>query len=313
MSGSDFRVTERGCVINIRNACPTSEQMRDLGATTLRSIIYGNDDLERFLPTMPPGVKLIALINNEHEEVGTGWHGWDLAIQSFAYRFRGRVWAVEMTNEWDAWGMHPSQVADLVQVASPYLQWGGMQRILGGVASDHWPEALYELTQWLDPQYYDYANIHPYGQWVRAMGEPQPGYNPGLAQSVIDVSDITGKGVIVTEFGAKLVDYGGEERQAQYVTESFRELDTIHPDLCPISCYFAWRDDVGGPDEQGENAFGLTRPDDSLRPAYYAFQSLTDRTDPCAEDRARIERIRAYADRSPYTKPSRKVLREMIA
>jgi hypothetical protein len=306
-------MTERACVINIRNACPTTEQMRDLGATTLRSIIYGNDDLERFLPTIPPGVKFIALMNNEHEEVGEDWRSWGSAIQSFAYRFKGRVWGLEMTNEWDLHGMFPGHVATLVVNASPYLQDAGMQRILGAVAGSNWAGDLTELTQRLDPQYYDYANIHPYGQYVRAMGQPQPGFAPGLAQSVIDVSDITGKGVIVTEFGAKIIDYGGEERQAQYVTEAYRELDTLHPDVCPIACYFAWRDDVGAPHEQGESAFGLTRTDNSLRPAYYAFQSLTDRSDPCAEDRARVERIRAYANRKPYTKPSQKRLREMIA
>ncbi len=308
---------ERGLVANLRNACPSTEEMVALGAPYIRSLVYGNDDVQRFLPTLPPGVKLIALLNHEHEEVGLGhphdYSAWEAAIQSFCARFAGRVWGVEITNEWDAVGLSPRLVAMLVHVASPYLQRAGMKRIIGGVVSPSWRDALLELAGVIDPADYDYANVHPYGQRVWAMGAPQPGYDPGLAESVRWTSEVMGKPVIVTEFGAKIRDYGATEaRQAEYVIESYRELDTLPPEVCHAACYFAYHDKVGADSEQGLDAFGLVAANGDHRPAYVAFQSVSPPPDACAADRERVARVAAYANTKPYRAPSRKKLLELI-
>jgi hypothetical protein len=277
----------------------------------MRSIIYGNDDLEAALQDVPPGVRFIALMSKEHEEVGGDWSGWDSAIQSFSHRFRGRVWGVELEREWDLNGDEAWQIAALIRAASQYLKDAGMKRIAGAVAGPDWQRKLTELWSLLDPAHYDYGGFHPYGQQVAAMGNPQPNFMPGLAASIEQASRLLGgKPIAVTEFGAKLVDYGGEARQAEYVTEAFREIRTLPESVCPLACYFAWHDHVGSPHEQGEDAFGLVRSNGSHRPAWFSYAALTSDSDPCED---RLARVRAYINSKPYRAPSKKKLLELVA
>ena len=300
-----------GLVANARNAFPPMSEIDQLKPSYIRSIVYGNDDLEAALQDVPPRVRFIALMSKEHEEVGSDWSGWESAIQSFVYRFQGRVWGVELEREWDLNGDSAADIARLIETASPYLKDAGMKRIAGAVAGPDWQNKLTELWSIVNPWAYDFGNIHPYGQRVESMGSPQPGFGPGLAASIELASRLMGgKPIAVTEFGAKLRDYGGEDRQAQYVTEAFREVRTLPESVCPLACYFAWHDHVGSPDEQGDSAFGLVRANGSHRPAWYAYAALTSDTDPCED---RLARVRAITQRRPYKAPSKAKLLEAIA
>lgn len=241
-------MVRRGLVANARNAWPGFAEFEALGPSVVRTIVYDNETFEEALQVVPPGVDVIALLSSEHEGIG---------------------------NEWDIKGIPASKIAWLVENASAPLQQAGMLRLLPSVASDHWQSALVALKNLIHLRDCDGAAFHPYGQFVAALGPPQPGYQPGLSASVTRASGLLG-GVpmYVTEFGAKLSDYGGEDRQAEYVRVAYDELDLLEESRCPLACFFAWHDAVGAPSEQGPNAFGLVRADGSRRPAWYAYQTV---------------------------------------
>lgn len=280
-----------GLVGNARNCWPTAAQHADLRPSVWRSIVYDNDSYDRAISALPSSVKHIALINGEHEAVGNSTDPvvYQRAVQTFAHRFQGRVWGVELWNEWDLLGIDATTIGQLVSAASPALKAANMLRILGSVAGPNWQQALINARNFVRAEDFDWGAFHPYGQRIAAMGSPQPGFDPGMRASIERASALLGKPVAVTEFGAKIADYGGVERQAEYVTEAYREIRQLDSMQCPAACYFAWADGVGSPDEQGENAFGLIAADGTYRPAVAAYQALTT---PPVEDRCETYRVR---------------------
>lgn len=306
-----------GIVGNARNCWPDRSVQTALGAQVIRSIVYDNDSFDAALAEVPAGVTVIALLNNEHADVGSDYRGWSTAVRTFAARFRGRVWGVEVTNEWDLLGIPAAEVGRYVTLASDPLRDAGMRVILGSVAGPTWQQALIFARTMVDPSLFDYGSFHPYGQEVAALGSPQPGFGPGLRASIERAAALLGKPMVVTEFGAKLSDYGGEERQAQYVTEAFREIATLDESACVAACYFAWHDGVGAPSEQGDQAFGLVRADGSRRAAFTAFQRAVPSTGTPATDQAEayrqaLLRTVAYVRGTPQSRIKRKKLLELL-
>lgn len=263
-----------GLVVNARGAFPDSDEITALSPSVLRTIVYTNDELDDALQNVPHGVRIIALLNGEHEEIGHDFAGWPGAIQRFGERFSGRVWGAELLNEWDLLGIPANQAAALIKAASSALVGAGIKRIAGSVAGPDWQSVLVELGNFISTDDFDYGAFHPYGQLVSAMGAPQPGFGPGLAASIQRAASLIRAPIIVTEFGAKISDYGGELRQAEYVHESFAELATLPESVCPAACYFAWHDAIGAPSEQGADSFGLRRLDGSQRPAWFSYQRV---------------------------------------
>jgi hypothetical protein len=306
-----------GIVANARNCWPSRAEQSQLGAQAIRTIVYDNDSFDAVLSTVPEGCRVLALLNSEHDQVGHDYRGWATAVRAFAARFRGRVWAVEVTNEWDLLGIPAADVGRYVTLASDPLRDAGMRVILGSVAGPTWQQALIFARTMVDPSLFDYGSFHPYGQEVAALGSPQPGFGPGIRASIERAAALLGKPMIVTEFGAKLSDYGGEARQAQYVTEAFREIASLDESACVAACYFAWHDGVGSPGEQGENAFGLVRADGSRRPAFAAFQQAVPSAGNPGSDQAEsyrqaLLRTVAYVRGTPQKSIKRKKLLELL-
>lgn len=310
-----------GIVANARNCWPTNDEILSLNPAVIRTIVYDNDTFAEALNRVHSRVKVIALLNNEHEMVGAHFESWESAVRLFALRFRDRVWGVELTNEWDIHGMSAAEVARLIAAASPHLKQAGMIRIAGSVAGPHWQESLIALRNVALPDSYDFGCFHPYGQHIPGLGDPQPGFDPGLRASIQRASSLLGgRPIAVTEFGAKMSDYGGtEERQAEYVTKSFAQIDEIDSTICPVACYFAYADGVGAPSEQGPHAFGLKSAAGRYRQAWQAFCDTVvpappPRVDwsPYERDRQRLLAALTYVRTTPSRKRSWKRVREIM-
>lgn len=264
----------RGLVVNFRHAMPSRAEILYLQPEVIRSIVYSDQDLDVALTIIPPHIKVIALLSTEHEDIRDGYPNWHGYVQRFASKYTGRVWAVEIENEADIKGIPPQTIASLLYHCQP-LNDAGIIRIASSVAGSNWQAYLDELNKYVTRQHVDGCALHAYGQTVWSLGPPQPGFLPGLSPSIARASDLMGGlPCYVTEFGAKISDYGGEARQASYVSESFKTISYIKPEVCPVACYFAWHDGVGGPDERGDNGFGLIRMDNSRRPSHAAYAAL---------------------------------------
>lgn len=263
-------MAELGLVVNAKNAMPGRDELGALGLTTgwIRTICYDFNSLDSALETLDPRTKVCVILNSETEGVGPSYAGWSKVIGDFAARFRGRVHAVECGNELDLLNVPVATAASLVNVASMTLRSAGMKVVLSSVAGPNWPVYLETLaSRTLGSA--DYACLHPYGQ--RAAGFPA-GWGFGeLADAVATANSLSGLPVVLTEFGIKIGDAGGEQAQAEYVRKSAILLQALSVARCPFACYFAWRDDIGGPQERGDQAFGLRREDGSARPAWQEF------------------------------------------
>lgn len=269
----------RGLCVNFRGSMPDRDEILALQPQAIRSIVYSNDDLDAALDIIPATIPVLALLSSEHEELGAEYRDWPEFIQRFASRYAGRIWAVEIENEADLKGIPAATIASLCYHCEP-LKNAGILRIVSSVAGPNWQDYLSQLSTFLTKQHVDGGAFHPYGQRVWTLGDPQPGFAPGISASIARAHEILGLPIYVTEFGAKISDFGGEVRQAAYVQEAFKLLGDVRADICPVACYFAWHDGVGAPYEQGDDAFGLVRLDGTKRPAWQAFADLSETVTP---------------------------------
>lgn len=262
-------MNQLGLVVNARNAWPCRGEIEALGVTGLRTIVYSNDELDAALQDVPQGVKIVALLNSEHEDVGSSYENWKPAVLEFAERFRGRVRAVECGNELDLLGEPPELGARLVREAWPILEPRGMLTLMSSVAGADWPNWLMAACN-LSRGWYDGVCLHPYGQ--RPDGFAQPGWMFGdLRDAVATSYAIAHTPVYLTEWGVKIGDAGDETAQADYLRRGVETIRAIGPRVVPFASYFAWCDTVGGPDERGDAAFGLRDVQFRARPAWDAF------------------------------------------
>lgn len=265
-----------GICANARNSWPSAADFDDLKPQAIRTIVYDNDELDAALQDTPPGVAVFAVMNNEHRDVGSDWSGWAQAVERFASRFAGRVYAVECGNESDLHGIPADVACARTNAALGPLQDAGILCLHGSVAGPDWQTYLAECAGLLDARV-DGICLHPYGQRITIWSGRQPGFLPGMREAVVKASTITGgKRVYVTEFGAKIQDYAihvDPSRQARYVTEAFAEIAASG--VAEVGFYFAWRDGVGAPNEQGINAFGLSDNDGNHRPGWDALRAVS--------------------------------------
>jgi hypothetical protein len=246
----------------------------------VRTIVYADDELERALDEMPKGIKVVAMLNNEHEAVRGDWSGWRQAVTAFAKRFEGRVHAVECGNELDGWGLPPEKGAFLVREAYLPLNSRGMLTIMGGVASGHWPEWLQRACD-LSRGSYDAVALHPYGK--RPDGWKDGTWGFGLLREAINTASIAGGDVPVylTEWGVKVGDAGGPAGQAEYLEKGVLTIRSIGPKVVPFAAYFAWADKIGTEQERDSyNAFGLRDMQMKKRLAWDMFRDRMRDTPP---------------------------------
>jgi hypothetical protein len=255
-----------GLVANARNAWPQLDEIMALGVGGVRTIVYSNNDLDAALQSVPQGVKIVALLNSEHEDVGADYDKWPGAVWKFAQRFQGRVHAVECGNELDLLGHDPELGAHLVRDAQLALDHHGMLTLLGSVAGPDWPQWLRRACD-LSRGWYDGVCLHPYGK--RPDGFAQPGWMFGDMRDAIAVAhEIAQAPVWLTEWGVKIGDAVGVMAQAEYLRCGVETIRSIGPRVVPFASYFCWRDDVGAPGERGTAAFGLRDEEMRRRPAW---------------------------------------------
>jgi hypothetical protein len=263
-----------GIVCTPRSLPPKGEQA-SLGVSWTRSILYSLDEIPLLLDQVGPSGRLILTLNNENSTVGPTWSGWENALHTIASYGR-RIAAVECGNELDGyWARNPADCppefgADLVRRANAILAPAGIDTLIASVVGPKWQDWLGQTVALCHDQA-NGAAFHPYGQ--RPDGFKAPGWGFGdLRVAITRAHELAKLPIWLTEIGVKLSDAGGEDGQADYARCMVQTVASLGADVVPAACYFAWRDDVGTASEQGANAFGLRRPDDSPRPAWMAYQ-----------------------------------------
>ena len=297
-----------GLVVNAKNAWPSAQEIDNLGAAWVRSIVYDDsfDQFDAALQTLPDGAKVIALLNRENQFNDQPRLDWIERVTEFAQRFAGRVAVLECLNEWDAidlWGdgvpearwpedlrvardaERVTRVVGRMKEARPILKNAGIACLLGSVAGGRWPDMLGAAVAECGEDLPDGVCLHPYGQ--RAAGFPpgRPGQPFGFGElqaAVSQATGIAGLPVWVTEFGLNLNDAdlnkgdgfdSAEAAQAHYVSQSFEVLGELSAEQLQVACLFSWIDRIGS---ERDGPFGLRpEPEQPARQSWTAYRECT--------------------------------------
>lgn len=265
-------MTNLGLVANARGYWPSRSEFEALGVGGVRTLVYSNNDLDVALQDVPQGVKVVALLNSEHEDMHGSYGPWLETVDAFATRFAGRVHAVECGNELDLLEDPPELGARLVREARPILEEADMLTLMSSVAGPEWPAWLQRACD-LSRGWYDGVCAHFYGQRPDGF-KTKPWFHGELRDAIETAYGIADKPVWLTEMGVKIGDAGSETFQADYLRKAFATVESLGRDVVPAAFYFAWTDAVGAPHERGDQAFGLRDVQMRKRPAWYAFASL---------------------------------------
>jgi hypothetical protein len=264
---------------------PDAQELASLRPAFLCSILYRVDDLGVLLST---GLPLFIRLNNECQEVRADWAGWQNAVAAVASRGAGRIFALGAGNEFDRfWANNPADVppafaADLVRQAAPILRAHGIKAVATSLAGPNWQDYLAAMVA-LDPdEQIDWFDLHAYGQRPDGWGAPGWGFGD-LRAALTRARQLAGRPVMMSEYGVKLDDAGGEDQVAAFMHAAAATLQQLGPDVCPRTAWFAWRDQIGTPDEQGAAAFGLRTWDGAARLAWDAFAALGETADPAPD------------------------------
>lgn len=255
----------------------SAQYLSELGAHSVRSIIYSIDDLEYLIDTTPEDIDIILVLNNEMDLVKPDWSGWLTAIAHVAGTGRGRVKAAILGNELDRYWADgsidtPEFGASLARDASGMLRNAGISPILSSVGGPKWQEWLGRAAS-LASDSIDGAAFHPYGQ--RPDNWRDVGWGHGdLRVALARAYELAKKPIWVTELGVKIGEAGGEQGQASYLGQGVSTC--LASGVVPHVTYFAWHDEVGAPDERDDSAFGLMSPSHYRRPAWFTFTFTAD-------------------------------------
>lgn len=284
-----------GIVVSARDAWANAEELRALGARSVRTIVYDFDHLDAALRDHPPDVRVIVVLDTRFPGVGrdlTDLSGWKAAVRELADRFAGRVWALECLSTWDTLDIEASRAVACARSAGRILRDTGsdIRCLLGSVAGPRWMLRLHEAERLLTPEDRELlagACFHPYRKNARGFpGFDHPRFEHGeIDVAVQDAHDIVRLPIWVTELGVRLGQAGGETGQAQYLRNALNLLGALQSDVLAAAIYRCWWDPAGPPHERGEHAFGLRREDvfddefDGMpRQAWHAFAEVAGGT-----------------------------------
>lgn len=262
-----------GLVANAQHACwPSPSELHLLGAQVIRTIVYDLDGFDQVITEFPPGIPIIAMMNQETAGVGEDLSGWATVCGDFMSRFAGRVLALECLNEWDSavQAISPTVAAacaaTALELGKPIR--GAPRVVLGAVAGENWVQSLHDAVAALAPgalRNLAGVGLHPYGQ--RADGYPDEWGYGELHGAILTAHGIAHRPVWVTEYGINLTDVEGDEiAQARYLTRCRTVMERLSTAQLMVATQFAWRDDAGGPGE----LFGLRDGEDVPRVAWGA-------------------------------------------
>lgn len=285
-------------VANCRNAWPDPAEIEALGITGIRTIVYDDAELDRALSATPQHVRIVAMLNNEHKDVGGDYQNWRQTVTAFARRFEGRVRAVECGNELDLWGLPPEKGAHLVREAFLPLTNHGIATVMGGVAGPNWANWLQRACD-LSRGWYDAVALHPYGQRPRGFRDANSWGFGWMHEAIETAHRAADAPVYLTEWGIKVGDAGGQQGQYDYLRLGVRTIRGMGEAVVPFAAYFAWADKIGTPDERDEyNAFGLRDMNMRPRKAWQAFADSSLRP-PVPEKPRFVLGFKEWADAAP--------------
>ncbi len=255
------------------------DDLSDLGILNgwIRTPVQGSLNMLDRLNSLPTSLKVLVTLNNECDEVGPDWSGWEGAVTTLRDQFGGRVNALACGNELDLHGIPHEFAAELVHKTLPILAGTGIRTIATSVASDDWVNYLARLSTACGDQQPDFYDAHLYGQ--RFSGLPQDPSFGNMAEAISTALDRTrGRPLVLSEGGVKMADVGGAAGQETYVTRWVEMVKNAPAHQIAFGTFFALYDEVGAPSEteQGEFAFGLISHRDlgrQHRPAFNAFRN----------------------------------------
>lgn len=263
---------------------PTQTEQTELNPPYYRSILYKLDDIYTLLNLGRP---LIITINNQCEEVGGDWSGWNDAIFRFCITIQeqsaqDQILFLGCGNEFDIYWHNSNKVdvppefaADIARRASRICRQFGIKVAPTSVAGPEWVNYLTTLADLVRDDV-DYFDIHPYGQRPNGWYDGRHWMHGDLEDVIQQVKDIGQKPVVCSEYGVKIKDAGSEYEVAEFLYAASDCQQSL--DIAYMS-WFAYSDLVGAPNERGGDAFGLKSDTDVQRPAWFAYQDVHEGTE----------------------------------
>lgn len=264
---------------------PSKLELTALNPTFQRSIIYKLADIDNLLLSQSYGDgesvrKLLITVNNECAEVGGDWSGWNTTMREIAERYTSdQLLGVCVGNEFDSYWANneqdvpPSFAAELCRTAVRWLRTKGIKVVATSVAGPRWIDYLAQLAELVGDDA-DWFDFHGYGQRPNGWSPASWGFGD-LESSLKLAHGICGKPVIMSEYGVKITDAGSPERVAEFMRLASETLSLASlRSFVLYVAWFAWRDQIGTPAEQGSHAFGLLDAGGVRRPAWEAFARI---------------------------------------
>ena len=270
---------EIGVCVNIKGLDEglwSLDDLRDLGTMNgwIRTPVQGSLRMLESLSSLPTSVKVLAMLNNECDEVGSDWSGWQDAVRRLAEQFGGRINGVSCGNELDLLDVSPGFAANLVREASPILRQHGIPTIATSVAGPNWISYLEELVDACGIHQPDFYDAHLYGKGF--TGVPQEPSFGTIADGIdVALARTRGRPLVLSEGGVKIGEVSGDAGQAGYARRWVELVRGMPSDRVAFATFFALYDEVGGPLERGPQAFGLISEVGNgrhKRPAFDAFR-----------------------------------------
>lgn len=260
---------------------PPREHTQELNPPLYRSILYRLDDIDKLLTTNRP---LIITLNNQCREVGGDWSGWDTTVYELLEHLKDleKLHMLKLLgagNEFDIYHLENGSVppefgADLARRTARIAHNYNIKVSATSVAGKNWQQYLQTMAD-LCRDDVDFFDGHFYGQRPEGWKNHLRGrwFHGELKNVVTTAQRIAQKPFVCTEEGVKIQDAGSEDDVASFMSCAYNTLNELG---VVYAGWFAYRDEIGAPHEQGPQAFGImTRsPEDRKRPAWNTYKEL---------------------------------------
>lgn len=262
---------------------PTPGEQDELRPLFYRSILYKLSDIDILLAK---GLPLFITLNNQCQEVRGDWSGWNEAVYKLLEKLKSenkldQLLVLGAGNELDLYwhsngSVPPLFGADLAIRTARIARNYGVKVAATSLAGPRWPEYLQTMAD-ICRNEVDYFDIHPYGQRPDGWKDGEKWMHGDLRNVVNTVKDIGQRDVVISEYGVKIKDAGGNIDVANFLTAVNNATLRLG---VKYTSWFAYSDIVGAPEERGDSAFGLISDNNNKRVAYYAFSQVNKMNQP---------------------------------